>query len=338
MRRWPERQLIRDADIAKLWFGVVSLCLLASACGNDKSETPVRPPGPPVVVYAAGDAGTMQAMADAYSADSGISILLTTETSRALVDRISAEKHRSTADLVITDGVVHLWTAVERDILRPSSSVLPRSDFPKQLHDQENLWFALAVFARTIVYDQRAVNPSELASYKALGDSRWRKKLCLSSASVAGNQAQIAMMIAEHGDRATEMIVRSWIANLAQPVVADDSALLVGIDDGRCSLGIVNSDHAEDYARNNPDTSVAMFWPADSAGGTHVDFVGAAVTRHAGNPAGAKQLLEWLLSAEGQKLIGGASPEYQIGTVNLAGAGFYREDALSLLGRAHWMP
>lgn len=336
MRRSPERH--EHLYAARLIVCSLCLCVLVSACGSDKSKSPGRPPGPPVVVYAALDGNAARSIIDAYSDDTGVNIRLTTESGRALIDKLSAEKQRSTADLFISDSVAHLWTAVERDILRPSDSELLRNNVPGQLRDQENLWIGLRATARTIVYDKRSIDSASLVGYAELGDEKWRGKLCLSTSTRADNRSHAAMMIAEHGDRPTEMIVRSWIANLAIPIITDNARLLQEIDDGRCGLGIVNSDDAADYSRDNPLTSVAMYWPPASSGGAHIDIIGAAVTRHAGNPAGALHLLEWLSSAKARKLLAGENLDYQVSSVSLAGAGYYLEDALRLMDRAHWKP
>jgi iron(III) transport system substrate-binding protein len=325
----------------------VSLCLAASGCSDETQDPPERPPGPPVVVYAARDADAMRRVLDAYTDETGITVLLTTESGRSLVERISAEKHRATADLVILDSIGHLWTAVANDILRPSRSDILEKNIPEKLRDPDKLWFALLVFTRTIAYDKRKVERDELSNYSVLGDDRWRGELCLSSASDVDDQAQIAMMIREHGERPTEYTVRSWVTNLAIPIVSDDTELLRAIEDGRCSLGVVNSDDLARFTRDHPGTAVRQFLPRATSGGTHISVVGAAVTRHANNPAGALHLLEWLSSEKGQKLLAAQDLEVpvnelskwsalQISPTNLSAAGFYHEDAVSLMDRAHY--
>ncbi len=340
--------------VEKLLFCAVLLSayLIAASCGGDTPETSEKPRAAAVVLYAARDAGLMQAVLDAYTAETGVPILLTTESGQALIDRLTAERHKSTADLLLTDGVGHLWIAAEEDILRPTNSELLETGIPEFLQDPENLWFALLVYGRTIAYDKRVINPDELISYAGLGDDRWRGKLCLSSASDADNQALVAMLIAEHGKRSAELIVRAWIANLAMPVLADDEQIFQAIKNGPCGLGIVNSDDAARLERDHPESPVALFWPPVSSGGAYINMVGAAVSRHAGNPMGAKELLEWLLSDAGQKLLAGRNLEYPVSRhvpaddsqaewsalpikpMRISRAGFYHEDAVKLMERA----
>ena len=312
-----------------------------AAAGSDAPDVP------PVVVHAARDIDSIKAVLDTYSDETGVTVLLTTENGRDLIDRLSVERHRATADLVITDSIGHFWTAIENDSLRPSSSEVLESNVPENLRDPDKLWFALLVIGRTIAYDKRQLGSDAVSSYSALGDDRWRGKLCLSSAADADNRSQIAMMILEYGDRPTEIIVRSWIANLAIPVVKDHSMLLNAIEDGQCSLGIVNSDDLARFTRDKPDTSVAGIWPPAASGGAYVSIVGAAVTRHAANPAGALRLLEWLSSKQGQETLAAQGltipvsrwderGALQISPISLAAASYFHEDAVRLMERAHY--
>jgi len=329
--------------IAKLFLCFAPLSM--AGCGGDTGEASTAAPGLPVIVYAARDAASIQSVLNEYTRNTGVNVGLTTNSGRALIDRLVAEKHTSTADLVLTDGIGYLWSATENDILRPGNSDLLNVRIPENLRDPDNFWVALLVVARTIVYDKSSIDPDDLSSYAALGDERWRERLCLTSKSLSRNQSHVAMMIMEHGDRPAELIIRSWTANLAIPMLADDAELLRVIDDGRCSLGIVNSDVAARHVRDNPDTKVARHLPTASDGGSYINIVGAAVTRHAGNAEGALQLLEWLSSVNGQAALAGESLEYRLdeyvpadqnSSISLAGAGYYLEDAVKLMERAHW--
>ncbi len=310
-------------------------------------EPSARPPAPPVVVYAARDADLMRAVLDEYTDDTGISVVLTTESGRSLIDRLSAEKHRTTADLVILDSIGRLWAAVENDLFRPGRSELLETSIPKNLRDPDRLWFALLVFGRIIAYDNRDTEPELLTSYASLGDEVWRGKLCLSSASDIDNQSHVAMMIADHGVSPAERIVRAWIANLAIPIVADDATLLRAIEDGQCSVGVVDSNSFNQFRLDEPNTSVEWFVPPASKGGSYINIVGAAVARHANNPAGALQLLEWLASRGGEYLLSIQDLEVpvryledsgflQMSNIDLAGAGYHYEEAVKLMERAHY--
>jgi iron(III) transport system substrate-binding protein len=326
MPRLPERLLA----------AAVLLSVVLSGCGRDSH-------GPPVVVYTTRDPGLVQPAFDAYTAATGTTVILTALDDASVVARLGEEKHGSTADLVLVDGIGHLWSAGDNDLLRPGHSKRLTSNTPSQLQDPEDVWFALLTFGKAIAYDERVIERGDLTSYLALGEERFHGRLCLSSAADVDEQALVAMMIAEHGERPAELIVRSWIRNLAAPIAKDDARLLAAIDDGQCGAGIVSSNEALRYLRERPESRVAISRPPAASGGTYIDVVAAAVTRHAGNPAGAIELLEWLSSERGQQLLAAGGFEDRFGDqasdispVNLAVAGYYLEDAVRLMERARW--
>src|SRR5690606_15004867 len=160
--------------------------------------------------------------------------------------------------------------------------------------DPKSHWYGLSVRARTIVYSPARVDSKELSDYAALADPRWTGRLCLRTSKKVYNQSLVAMMIARDGEQKTEQVVRGWVANLAAPPFSDDTALIKAIAAGQCDVGIVNTYYLGRLLKDNPDYPVKLFWADQNGAGVHVNVSGAGITRHAPNPAAAKQLLEWL--------------------------------------------
>src|SRR6266545_3390001 len=76
------------------------------------------------------------------------------------------------------------------------------------LRDPEQRWFGLTVRARTIMYNTRKVTPAELSTYEALGDPKWKGRVCLRTSSYIYNQSMLATLIKRHGEARTEEVVR----------------------------------------------------------------------------------------------------------------------------------
>jgi len=228
------------------------------------------------------------------------------------------------------------------------------SNIPAHLRDPENLWFAMSVRARTIVYDTRKIDPSQLTGYADLADEKWQGKLCLRTSAKVYNQSLVAMMIAQMGERETEIVVRGWVDNLATSVFANDTKLIEAIAAGQCQVGIVNTYYFGRLQRENPDIPVAIFWPTAETGGVHVNVSGAGITRHSRNPEGAKALLEWMSGEVGQQLLAGENLEYpanpavepsplvaawgefDASPMNVTQAGVFQADAVKLMDRADY--
>ncbi len=206
--------------------------------------------------------------------------------------------------------------------------------------------------ARTIFYSKARVDAQSLSSYEDLADPKWKGKLCLRTSKKVYNQSLVAMLIAQHGEAASERIVRGWVANLATDVFADDTALLKAIAAGQCDVGIANTYYYGRIVDKEPGFPVGIHWANQAGDGVHVNVSGAGVVRHARNERGAIRLLEWLSSERAQKLytdrdlefpanprikpdalIAGWGP-FKPNLINVAKAGELQATATRLMDRA----
>jgi iron(III) transport system substrate-binding protein len=147
-----------------------------------------------------------------------------------------------------------------------------------------------------IAYDPDVVAASELSGIGSLHEAQYSGRLCLSSSANLINRAVIAMMIAKSGVRDAQENVRGWIANLEQPVYDTGAELLAAVDAGLCGIGIVSSVTVAQAARTDSTARFRIHEPTD----VYADLQGVGVARHAHNPEGAVELIEWLLGEENQ--------------------------------------
>ena len=163
--------------------------------------------------------------------------------------------------------------------------------------------------ARTIMYNTTRVKPEELSTYAALGDPKWKGRLCLRSSSHVYNQSLLAAMIKRYGEPRTEEIVRGWVAN--QPILINgDAKILESIAAGPVRRRVTNTYYLGRILVKDPGFPVRPFW-ADQAGpGVHVNVSGAGVTAHSKHRAEAIKFLEFLSTPEAQSLFAEASLEF----------------------------
>ncbi len=266
--------------------------------------------GKPLVVYSARKYQLVEQLFQEYGRERGIEVKSVTDDGAPLIQRLTAEGAASPADVFITVDAGDLWRATQAGLLQPVRSQLLEAAIPAHLRDPDGHWFGLAVRARTIAYSTARVKPAELSTYAALGDARWKGKLCLRSGKAVYNQSLVAMFINDMGEQATERMVGSWIANLAAEPFSNDTLMLKAIAAGQCDVGITNSYYLGKLQHEQPDLPVQIFW-ADQAGkGTHVNISGGGVTKHAKNREEAVRFLEWLASPATQQRFAAVNFEF----------------------------
>ena len=200
------------------------------------------------------------------------------------------------------------------------------------------------------MYNTTKVKPVELSTYEALGDPKWKGRICLRTSSYIYNQSLLATMIKRSGEPKTEEVVRGWVAN--QPILINgDTKILESIAAGQCDVGLTNHYYLARILAKDAAFPVLPFWANQQTTGTHVNVSGAGVTAHAKNRANAVKLLEYLSSPEAQQMFADVAFEYpanpQAGTnpvvakwgkfkqddINVASAGEFQAAATRLADR-----
>ncbi|MBC9252744.1 iron ABC transporter substrate-binding protein [Pseudomonas alcaligenes] len=263
-----------------------------------------------VVVYSSRIDELIKPVFDAYTAKTGVNIKFITDKEAPLMQRIKAEGDNGVADLLITVDAGNLWQAEQMGILQPIESPLIDANIPPQYRSSSHAWAGLSLRARTIVYSTDRVQPSELSTYEALADSNWEGRLCLRTGKKVYNQSLTATLIETHGAAKAEQILQGWINNLATDVFADDNAVILAVDAGQCDVGIVNSYYYGRLHQANPELRAKLFWPNQGDRGVHVNLSGVGLTKHAPHAAAAKQLVEWMTTAEAQSLFADINQEF----------------------------
>jgi len=297
------------ATITGLVVLIVAGCSSQGAPGEASKE---------VNVYSARHYDTDEALYDGFTQQTGIEVNLIEGNADQLIERIKSEGANSPADVLITVDAGRLWRAEEAGILQPVSSSVLEAAVPENLRHPEDLWFGLSERARVIVYDKDQVKPSELSTYEALGDPKWKGKVCIRSSNNVYNQSLVASMIETNGVEATEKWAKSLVSNLAREPEGGDIEQIQAVAAGECEVAIANHYYWARLAtsQNSQEQAVAkqvgVFFPNQNGRGTHINISGAGVVKDAPNQSNAVKFLEYLVSPEAQKIFTQGNNEYPV--------------------------
>lgn len=330
-----------------------AVAIVVGALSTPRELTAQQTGSKEVVVYSSRSHYGAEKVFDDFTRATGIAVRFFNGNNNEVIERLKAEGNRTTADVLLTVDAGNLWYAASQGLLQPVDSEVLKTNIPQHLRDPQNQWFAIAVRARTIMHSTERVQPSELSTYAALGDPKWKGRICLRTSTATYNQSLLASFIRIHGANEVESMVRRWIAN--DPVyINGDTQILEAIAAGRCDVGITNSYYLGRLLAQKPDLPVKPFWPDQQAGGSgvHVNVSGGGVVRWARNRDNAVKLLEYLSTPEAQQALSHASFEYPANplvrplpvlqswgafksqTIGVAAASEFQADAVKLADRA----
>tara|TARA_B110000438_G_scaffold151364_1_gene145445 strand:- start:127 stop:1146 length:1020 start_codon:yes stop_codon:yes gene_type:complete len=307
--------------------------------------------GDDITVYSSRKEHLIQPLFEQFTKQTGIEVNYLTGSGGDLIERLKLEGSNTPADMFMTVDAGDLWYAGTQNIFQSVNTETIKSNIPSYLRDPKGLWTGLSVRARTIVYSKERVNPSQLSTYSNLASSNWNKKLCLRTSKKIYTKSLVASIIHNQGEEKASQVITGWVDNLAAVPNAKDSHVMNAIIAGQCDVGLVNTYYYGQLIEKTPDAPVKLFWANQETTGVHVNVSGAGVTKHASNPSGATQLLEWLSSAEAQAIYGSLNKEYPANQnidsdeivsswgsftqdkMNLSIAGILQADAVKLMQR-----
>jgi iron(III) transport system substrate-binding protein len=331
------------------------LTLLVAACAPATAPASTAAPSSQVVnVYSARHYGAMEGVLQRFTQETGIDVLISQGSVQTLLQRLEAEGQQTPADVFMSIDAGGLVVAANKGLLQLVESEILQRNIPENLRDPQGRWFGLSQRVRTIMYNPATVKPEELSTYAALGDPKWKGRLCLRPATHIYTIALVASLIAEMGEADAEAVVGGWVANEPQ-YIDSDTRILETIEAGGCDVGLTNHYYLGNKLNENPNFGVELFWANQAERGVHRNISGMGVTAAARNKENAVKLIEWLSdqgqAADNTGLPGGnseypANPnapvgsvlqsfgEFKIDPLPLAAYGEFQEAAVKLLERA----
>src|SRR5690606_34008055 len=173
---------------------------------------------------------------DMFTEQTGIRVRLVSGNDDAIIERLRADGMNSPADMLITADAGRLHRAKAAGLLQPIQSDVPEQAIPAAYRDPDRTWFGLSLRARVVMYAPDRVDASELSTYLALADPKWRGRLCVRSSSNIYNQSLTAALIEHHGVDAVERWARGVVANFARPPAGGDRDQIQAVAAGQCDI------------------------------------------------------------------------------------------------------
>ncbi len=262
-----------------------------------------------VVVYSSRIERLIKPMFGAFTSKTGVEVRYFTAKVSELFERLKAEGPNTPADLFMTVDAGNLWITEQARLLQGFKSDIVAKNIPAHLRAGDNSWVGLTVRARPVMHSTKRVKPSELSTYEALAQPRWKGRLCLRTSRKVYTLSLVATMMKSLGEKRTEEVARGWIANKPR-IFNSDTRLIKAMGAGQCDVGIANTYYLARLKAKDAGFPVAVFWPNQKGRGVHVNISGAGVTRYAKNRDNAVRLIEFLSSPDAQSLFADANYEY----------------------------
>lgn len=267
-----------------------------------------------VNIYSYREPKLIEPLLKAFTAKTGIETNVI-YSNAGLIERMVAEGANSPADVLLTNEFGWLSQAVAAGVTAPGATGTINKAVPAELRDPNGHWIALTRRAR-IVYASKDRVKQDSITYEELADPKWKGKICIRSGQHTYNIALIASMIANIGEEKTEAWLTGVKANLARKPAGGDREQVRDVHAGLCDLAIGNTYYMAAMLKSPEQRpwaeAVKMLFPNAEGRGVHINISGMARAAHAPNGENAAKLMEFLVSAEAQKLYADVNGEYPV--------------------------
>jgi iron(III) transport system substrate-binding protein len=270
-----------------------------------------------VNIYSYREPGLIDPLLKAFTDKTGIKTNVVFAQA-GLNERLAAEGQNSPADVLLTVDIARLTEAKEAGLTQPVAATALTDNIPQKLRDRDGHWFALTMRARVVYASKERVKQNAI-TYEELADPEWKGKICSRSGQHAYNTALIASIIAHKGEAAAETWLKGVKENLAQKPAGGDREQVRDVYAGRCDVAIGNTYYMALMQTNtkNPEhqdwaRSVKILFPNAAGRGSHINVSGIALAKHAPNKDNAIRLMEFLASAEAQRIYATTNNEYPV--------------------------
>jgi iron(III) transport system substrate-binding protein len=269
--------------------------LVAAGCGGKDAKDSI-------VVYNGQHLELTRALVAAFEKKTGIDVRLRSNDGVVLADQIAQEGRSSPADVYITENSPELMNLQERGLLKPAGKAVA-AQVPAAYRSPTGDWLGMALRVSSLVYDPARAPRSTLPrSILALAQPAWRGKVAVAPLD-SDFPPIVGAVIASKGEGAAA----AWLAGLKRNarVYQDEEAVVAAVERGDAPVGIVNQYYwyrlrLEQGAQR---TKSRLWYFTGNDPGSVVNVAGAAVLASSKHPGPALKFLEFLVSAEGQRII-----------------------------------
>ena len=299
----------------KQWVALAALALVWGAAAQAQEQV--------VNLYSARHYSTDEALYNNFTKATGIKINRVDADDAGIIARLKAEGSASPADVILLVDAARLWRGEQDGLFLPIKSKLLEDAIPANLRaapaaDGGIPWFGFSTRARVVVYDKVRVKREDVDTYEELGDPKNKGKLCIRSGAHPYNLSLFGAVTEHLGPEKSEAWLKGMVDNMARAPKGGDTDQIKAVAAGECQIGVTNSYYLARMMRsNNPEDravveKVGVVFPNQNSWGTHVNIAGAAVARHAKNPANAVKFLEYLASPSAQNYFANGNNEWPV--------------------------
>jgi iron(III) transport system substrate-binding protein len=277
--------------------GVLAGC--GTASGTDSQS---------ITLYNGQHVQTAEALVNAFEKDTGITVNIRSDDEDTLADQIVTEGSHSPADVFYTENSPPLESLQAKGLLakvEPSTLSLT----PARYNSPDGDWVGVSARVSVLIYNPSLISASQLPTHVSqLAEPKYKGKLALAPQET-DFQPIVTSYLRAYGKSATLTWLKAVYANASGHIYPDNETIADYVNRGAAAFGIVNQYYwyrmRAEIGAGRVHSEITHFAAGDP--GYVVDISGAAVLKSSTHQAAAQKFLAFMVSKQGQSIIGDPS-------------------------------
>ncbi len=292
---------------------VATLAIGLAACSPDpgtEGSDPSAEADTTVTVYSGRSEELVGPLLDQFTEETGIEVEARYGDTAEMANLILTEGENSPADVFFAQDAGALGAVAEEGLL----AALPNATLDKvdeRFRSPSGEWVGVSGRARVVVYNTEAISESDLPdSIFGFTDPEWSGRIGWAPTNGSFQSFVTALRVIEGEDRA-----REWLEGIQAndpSVYEGNNPALDAVIAGEIDVAFVNHYYLMQRLAEDPDAPAANYFLTDGDPGALVNVAGAGILTTAANDEAARELVDYLLSAEAQEYFATETKEYPL--------------------------
>ncbi|UVJ44493.1 extracellular solute-binding protein [Pseudomonas sp. LS1212] len=249
------------------------------------------------------------AIAKAFEAKTGIYVNVRKGSSNQLASQVIEEGDRSPADVIYTEESPPLNNLGELGLLAKIDDATLQV-LPKDYVAANGSWMGVTARTRVVAYNPKLIDEKDLPkSVMDFAQPEWQGKVGFVPTSSAFQEQAVAIIKLNGRDAAEE-----WLTNLRAfgKTYTNNMVALKAVENGEVATVLVNNYYWYALKKEKGQLDSRLYYLADGDVGGLVTISSAAALKSSKHPKEAQQLLAYMASEEGQRVITQTTAEYPL--------------------------
>ena len=291
---------VKIRSLAKLSILFISLIVTATPQASES-----------IIVYSGRSDKFIKPVIENFTKQTGIKVVVHAGKSTALLNKLTVEGDRTDADLFISNDAGTLQKGSSLNLF----SKIPQSissQIEKNYRAEDDTWVGLSARARVLVVNNNNKLAKDLDSVFDLADHKLKGQLGITNSTNESYIAGVTVYMLASDKSKTEKWLEGMKANVDGKVFNKHSKIVKAVANGKLAAGLVNHYYILRHLDKKPDAPIKLIMPDQKKDqmGVAWNVAGVAVSKHSKNLKNAHKLIEFLVSAEGQKQFSEVNREY----------------------------